>query len=298
MHRNHARPMEGFVLPFRLLRIAVVFLLIAPVAWSQDEHIRTTAPSGVVSTSLCGDAYVLALEPRVNIAALSWQAGGSLSTAPTEMTGLAKGKADGETLVRFAGKPVVLGPGDSRRAESWTKKTGSPVFRLVWANDFAQVESNLYNLGSFLHREAQAKTIITRLQERLVALTKPHVNRPKVLYVTPTLGTAGKGTWVDAAIRVAGGDNMAEEMGVVGWGRVRLEELARQKPDLIVLSYFGDGPPSVLNFRTRHPFLRHVLQTTPTVTVPGKDWVCGTPNLIDASEKISMAIGRLPEPRL
>lgn len=290
MRPSPARCMGGSALISRALLLGIVWLIVVQNACGAE-------PQGVVSTSLCGDAYVMAIEPEANIAALSWQAGGPLSTAPAQLAALGTARADGEILVHFAGRPLVLGPGDSARAEDWAKKAGSPFYRLNWANDFVAIETNLRQLGQFLHQPERANSAIANMQERLAALPKPKGPQPRILYLTPTLGTAGKGTWVDAAIRAAGGHNMATDLGIAGWGRVRLEQLVGRKPDLIVLSYFGDGPPSVFNFRSHHPYLQQVLQSTPTVTVPGKDWVCGGPNLIDASEIMSAAIARLPEPR-
>lgn len=288
MRRSRELYMEVSALLCRGIISTVLILWLAPMAHAAEGGRK------VVSTSLCGDAYVLALVSPAKIAALSWQADGPLSTAPANMRGRAVARADGETLVRFAGTDLVLGPGDSQRAEVMAKQTHSPAFRLAWANDFAAIEGNLRNLGKFLHRSEQAETAITRLRSRLASLPQPKPARPKLLYLTPTLGTAGKGTWVDAAMQAAGGDNLADDLGVTGWGRVGLEDLIGHKPDLIVLSYFADGPPSVLNFRSHHPFLQQILRTTPSVTVPGRDWVCGGPKLIDASETMAAAIQKLP----
>ncbi|MBL4596697.1 MAG: ABC transporter substrate-binding protein [Robiginitomaculum sp.] len=246
--------------------------------------------AGVVSTSLCADSYVQAIADPADIQALSWQADGPLSRAAPNLRQLPKARANAEILLTLAPSHVVLGPGDSAAATNLSQTRGAKVFALNWQDDFAGVSENLLALGGFLQRQIIAQALIHDQQARLQALAQRSKARTKpaqVLYLTPTLGTAGAGTFIDAVILAAGGENLATKMGIAGWGQVPLEVLLAQQPDLIITSFFKHGPPSVLQFRANHSLVKAVLKRTPQIQVSGGLWVCAGPLLIVAAEKIA-----------
>ncbi|MBL1431698.1 MAG: ABC transporter substrate-binding protein [Robiginitomaculum sp.] len=273
---------------FRACSIVIIGLFWPIMTLAQDE---------VVSTSLCADAYVLALVEPAQIKALSWQASSKLSHAPDAVRSLSNAWSSQELLLSLSPAKIILGAGDNIAATSLAKQRGSKALQLAPANDFAAIEDNLVKLGNFLNKQDQAKVIILAQQTRLQNLKFRKQNRreqPKVLYLTPTLGTAGSGTFIDAAIIAAGARNFATELGIENWGRVPLELLATQQPDLIVSSFFRDGSPSVLQFRANHSILKGLQQKVPQKHISGGLWVCGGPLLITAAEQIAAALDQWP----
>jgi len=259
--------------------------------------IMTLAQDEVVSTSLCTDAYVLALVEPTQIKALSWQANSKLSHAPDVVRSLPRAWASQEVILSLSPAKIILSFDDNTAATKLAERRGSTVLQLSPANDFAAIEDNLIKLGKFLNKQDQAKVIILAQQTRLQNLESRKQRRHeqlKVLYLTPTLGTAGSGTFIDAAIIATGARNFATELGIENWGRVPLELLATQQPDLIVSSFFRDGSPSILQFRANHSILKGLQQKVPQKHIPGGLWVCGGPLLITAAEQIADAIEQLP----
>ena len=252
------------------------------------------APDHVVSTSLCGDAYVLALVPPEQITALSWQANSKLSAAPAVLRSRHQGRADAERLARLHPDLVVLGPGEPVRATRAVQKNGAQVLALNWAEDFDGVFANLRALGKASEQSIKAETMIKAITARLATLKAKAPNRAvRVLYLTPSGNSAGAGVFVDTAILAAGGINHGATLGIKGWGRVPLERLVLDPPDLIITSFFTEGYASMTNMRSRHPLLQKVLRNTPTIEIDAKNWVCAGPLLINAAEDIARALQTL-----
>ncbi len=246
----------------------------------------------IVSTSLCGDAYVTALSDPQNITALSWQADTKLSATAGVLRRKNKGFANAERLLSLNADLIVLGPGESSRTTNAAQKAGARAFALDWVESFDGVYKNLAALGKASGRKSQANAKIARIKARLQAVPPP--KKPiRVLYLTPNGSSAGAGAFVDQAIRAAGGINHATTLGVTGWGRVPLEKLVLDPPDLILTSFFKNGYPSINNLRSRHPLLHHVLQTIPTAHIAAKNWICAGPLLINAVEDIAAAMDQL-----
>lgn len=248
---------------------------------------------GVVSASLCADAYVLALEPPAAISALSWQVDQPVSAAPDWARQLPRAWPEAERLFALDPELVVFGAGEGGRSAAMLERSGYRSFELAWAEDFNGVRANLAALGQALGREQAAHEAIARLDRRLEALARRSAVRgvsPRLAYLSASGGSAGAGTYVDAAIQAAGGRNSAAEAGVNGWGRSDPELALTLEADILLTSYFTDGFAGRLSRATRHTAYRHLLDHADRVDIASGDWPCAGPRLIDAAEAMADAI--------
>jgi len=243
----------------------------------------STAQTRIVSTSLCGDSYLLSLAPHGDIAALSWQSADALSGAPTSMRSRPKAWDDPERLLALRPTLVIFGPGEGTRAGPLLDKAGIKHVSLVWGEDFKAVFTNRDIIG----KAANIKTPQIGVSARLA-----RTRAPRVLYLSSSGGTAGTGTFVDAAITRAGGTNIITKSG---WHTPSLEMLSQLNPDLIVTSFFNDGYASVNEAGLRSKALQNMLNTTPHVNVPGKLWPCAGPGLYEATDIIYEALREVPD---
>ena len=254
------------------------------------------ADAGIVSTSLCADAYVLELAGPGRIAALSWQAGDAVSAAPDWARDLPRAWSDAERLYTLAPALTVFGPGEGGRTQRLLDRAGLDATELGWASDFAGVRANLESLGAAMETPARADAAIADLDVRLARLdirTRQRAVRPRILYLSASGGTAGAGTYVDAAIAAAGGINVMAEAGVTGWPASDPEALLGVEADIVLTSFFTDGYTSTLNRGLRHAAYRRVLErTTMRADIPAGDWPCAGPRLIVAAEHIADVIDR------
>ena len=278
------RPAAGFISACAFAMASV------SLASAQDT---ASSQGGVVSASLCGDAYVLALEPDSNISALSWQVDQPVSAAPGWARRLPRAWPDAERLFALDPGLVVFGAGEGGRAGAMLERSGYRTFELAWAEDFDGVRANLSALGEALGRDAAAMDAVQTLNDRLADLQRRTDRRrgaPSVVYLSASGASAGAGTFVDAAITAAGGRNSAAQSGVNGWGRSDPELALTLEADIILTSYFTDGFTGTLSRATRHAAYRRLLGTAGRVDIASADWPCAGPRLIDAAEAIADAL--------
>jgi len=109
----------------------------------------------------------------------------------------------------------------------------------------------------------------------------------KILYLSASGATAGPGTYIDAAIRRAGGINI---MTTPGWHTPDIEALVGLEPDLVITSFFKDGYASVNGAGLNNKVLQDKISKTAHVNVPGKLWPCAGPGLYAATDIIAKAV--------
>ncbi|NNC38192.1 MAG: hypothetical protein EX271_00535 [Acidimicrobiales bacterium] len=236
----------------------------------------------IASTSLCGDAYVLEKIPHHHIAALSWQSGSALSTAPLEFEPRPKASDDIERLLALNPTLVVFGPGEGIKSKPILEKAGIETLQIDWGENLEDVNANRLKLANSVGYTVKLEADNTPI----------FINPPQVLYLSRAGGTAGPGTYVDAAIEAAGGLNIIKTQG---WHTPDPETLVGIKPDLIITSFFEHGYESINASGTRHRLLQEKLKTTPHVNIPGALWPCAGPGLSTATRIINSAINELPK---
>lgn len=269
---------QAFVRISRAIRHGVYALCLTSLF-----SVNTIAQERIVSTSLCGDSYVLSMLEQSHIAALSWQSNDPLSNAPQDMRTLPKAWDDAERLLALRPTLVIFGAGEGRIAKPLLDKAGIAHVNIIWGESFDEVNTNTQALSKVLRvpyvRDQHAHD---PLQD-----TNP---KPSVLYLSSAGGTAGTGTYVDAAITQAGGRNIISR---AGWYTPDPESIAALAPDLIITSFFKDGYASVNQAGLRNKILQTKIETTPSVNIPGKLWSCAGPGLFEATALIASAIGTL-----
>lgn len=248
---------------------------------------------GIASTALCADAYVLAVAGPGRISALSWQAAQPVSAAPDWARDLPAAWSDAERLYTLAPDLTVFDPGGGGRTARLMERAELDTFELAWSDDFDGVRANLLALGDRLGEAGRAEAAIADLDARLDALaarTERRGMRPRVLYLSASGGSAGAGTYIDAAIAAAGGINVMARDGISGWTRSDPETFLTVETDIVLTSFFTDGFRSTFNHGVHHAAYRHLLEDAARVDIPAGDWPCAGPRLIDAAERIADAL--------
>jgi iron complex transport system substrate-binding protein len=239
-------------------------------------------PQRIVSTSLCGDSYVLALAQENQITALSWQSKDSVATTLTSLGTRPQAWDDVERLLALRPDLVVFGAGEGARAKPFLDKAGISYVSISWGEDFGAVHSNIDTLARALHIQTPIQAI---------PKTSAHPKKPTILYLSSAGGTAGPGTFIDAVIKAAGGTNIITQ---TGWFTPDLESLSQLRPDLIITSFVDDGYASINAPTLRHTMLRAKIKAVPHINVPGKYWPCAGPGLYRATGLVANAVRKLP----
>ena len=238
------------------------------------------------STSLCGDAYLAALAPD-DISALSWQSRDLVSRANDAQKTLPQIWDDPEVLVTSDLTHIVFGSGEGIRSREFLG-SGVQTTTLLWGEDFDTVKTNFRLLAKDLDLRPDAW--LDQIDQRLASLEKPKTP-PLILYLDKAGGSAGPGTFVDAVITAAGGQNI---VAAPGWGKIDPETLIMLQPDLIITSFFNDGYESVNSHSIRHQLFKDFIDSHEQVDIPGSYWLCAGPGLLDVAEILNAKIQSLP----
>jgi len=245
----------------------------------------------IASTSLCGDTYLRALAPD-HIAALSWQSRDKISLATKTERDLPQAWDSAERLVAIDTDIILFGPGEGYQSGNILAKTEKKTHTLIWGEDFETVIANYKSIGNVtgINTDDIMSDLKTRL-ENLKARNTARTKNPKILYLSRSGGTAGRGTYVDAAIKAAGGENI---ITTPSWHNPDPEFLVTLKPDLIITSFFEDGYESINAKPLRHKVVAGFIDTYPKLDIPGALWPCAGPTLIDVAETIADKLDILP----
>lgn len=93
-------------------------------------------------------------------------------------------------------------------------------------------------LGKVVNKEEQAQKVIADMKSKVEEIQNAVKNKSKVrvFYVVwnNPLMTAGKGTFIDDLIKLAGGENIFSD--VEGWAQVGVEQVLAKDPEVIILT--------------------------------------------------------------
>ena len=111
-------------------------------------------------------------------------------------------------------------------------------------------------LGKILNREEQALLVTAEMKARISSIQSAvsNLTKPTVMYLVSTYNgywIAGRNTFADDLIRLAGGRNAFED--VTGWKAVSAEEIVARNPDVVIIAsayvnpdIFCSGPLSTI----------------------------------------------------
>lgn len=247
----------------------------------------------VASIDYCADQFVLALVPRHQITALSRDATSVNSFFRDQAKGLPQTRGSMEELLALSPTLMVRQWQGSPAMDKILNRAGIKTVALPFALTTDDALNSMISFGSRIDRKADAERFVAKRHAMAATLTEALPLPLKVLYLTPSGYTAGLGTGVDAIIKRAGLETMAETFGRKGWGPIPMEALVRDQPDVIVTSFF-DLPRAPSNWSlSGHPRVADMLEGLPVIDLPGRYMACSTLFAIDAATYIRTEATRL-----
>ncbi|WP_027624197.1 ABC transporter substrate-binding protein [Clostridium lundense] len=125
---------------------------------------------------------------------------------------------------------------------------GLKVVVLYGEESFEGAYNTIQKVGEILNVQPKAKQIVTNMQVKVDDIKSKVANKgtPSVYYV---IGfgktgdfTAGKDTFIDKMITMAGGKNVAED--AVGW-KYSIEKLLEKNPEIVICSKYFDSKKNI-----------------------------------------------------
>lgn len=133
--------------------------------------------------------------------------------------------------------------------QSLQESTGIPV-AVVEARSIEQIYESIELIGMLTGTQEKGQEIIKEMQDRIKEISDKTKDLPriKVFYLVDINGnwTAGKGSFIDELITLAGGENIAADAGKE-WVQYSVEELVKKNPDVIIMGAYAGKIEDVKN---------------------------------------------------
>jgi len=252
-------------------------------AWAQ-------APQRVVTMNLCLDQAALRLAAPgqlVGVSTLAHDPG--LSVMAGQAAGIAPVATRVEPILDLKPDLVVFDSASHFLVKRLLRQAGVPVLELPWAGSLEAAEELIDRMAAALGRENVGRPIVDdmREQRRRLAWQGPPTATAAVLGANNA--TAGRGSLMDELLRLAGFRNLAAELGVPAYGRLSLETLLANSPDLLVLDGELNAAPAQATAFVDHRALRSVAGRMRRVAMPMRYSICAGPENFEVVRRLAEA---------
>ena len=257
---------------------------------------QESKPQRIVSLNLCTDQVLIDLVPASRIRALSHVAAdASVSSIVERARSFTRVRGEAEEVLALDPDLVITTEFSTPSTISLLERLGLRVLKVPFASDIAGVRDVVHRIAEAVGEVATGNAVIGKLDKRLATLAASARTGPAptaVIYQVNSIVSAA-GTLEDEALRFASFRNLATELHLDPGGRVALESIVANPPDLLVLSGPSDEYRTVVADTLAHPALKSVMRDRATLVVPWRHWLCGTPYIADAIEALEEARRRL-----
>jgi iron complex transport system substrate-binding protein len=273
--------MSACARPSDLIRAAALAfgLGAAGMAWAE-------APARVVSLNLCTDQLALLLAPEAVVSVSSLAADPTSSALHDMAAAYPANRARAEEVFLLDPDLVLAGIWSEGETVAILRRLGLRVETFPPVATLDEMRDQIRRMGALLGRGDRAEALLRDFDADLAALNRNTPDATAVIYYANGFA-GGDASLAGEALRAAGIRNLAAEAGY-GGARLPLELLVTMQPELIVTGtrYPGASRSEAI---LDHPALADTIAGRSFVTVPDRDWICGTPALLDAVARLAAA---------
>lgn len=239
-------------------------------------------PHRVVSINLCTDQLALGLAAPGQLISVSKLAHDPNSSAMVETARALPVNGSGAEEVFLLRPDLVL-------AGTYTAASTVQILRdldvkveiFSPARSLSDIPILMAQMGVALGRQEQAATQIAAFDAALADMDAPVTTRPRAALYYVNSYTSGDRTLAGDILKAAGFDNIANQAGLPHGGTLALEHLVMLAPDVIIQGRNYPGQARAEDNLT-HPALGAMTNTIVAGTLADRDWICGTPQVLNA----------------
>ena len=203
-------------------------------------------PQRIVSVISVADEVLIDLDLGARVVALSRLAE---DPAVSNIRGRARAiphrvRAAAEEILPLQPDLIFLSPFNRPETQALLGRAAVPTVTLPPATSLEEIRANIRRIGRATMREQRAESLLRRMDQTLdfVRQRVEGAPRPRVLFYESSGHTAGAHTAFDELLAVAGGENVAVELGLERNAPISLESALAAEPDVILtLDYRADG---------------------------------------------------------
>jgi len=267
---------------------AVLALTAAPLHALAHEE-----PQRIVSLDLCTDQLLIELAPRARIAAVTHLAGdASVSAIPEKARGIPITHGAAEEVLSYDPDLILAGPFGVAATIGLLRRLERNIVVVPLAQDLDGVRTAVRTVAQAIGAVARGEAMLADFDRRLAAVAAPALPamvRPSALLYQVGGVVSGPHSLADAALAAAGYRNKARDYPLAPNGRVPLELLVAEPPDLLLLASRGEDYATAAADNLRHPALARLRRERASLELPWQLWLCGTPHIAEAIEKLASA---------
>jgi iron complex transport system substrate-binding protein len=242
----------------------------------------TEPPQRIMSLSLCTDQLLLQLVPTTRITSvtyLSRQSNESYLSA--EAFGVPINYGTPEEVAREHPDLVLTGTFSTPAARMLLKRIGANLVEVPPAEDFDQIRAMTRQVAHAVGADAKGEALITEMDAALEELARTKPARRIVVAGWTTSGTVpAKGTLFDSILTAAGGENVANLVGVEPlYGQFTafdLEQVVALRPDILAYGNSRVGRFDLSSEQLAHPVVRRLFAGR-QIAYPETLYSCGLP---------------------
>ncbi|MCA0302792.1 MAG: ABC transporter substrate-binding protein [Proteobacteria bacterium] len=251
---------------------------------------RAEPPKRVVTVNLCLDQLALRLAAPGQLVGVSYLATDPrLSVMAEQARQLPTVRASAESILDLRPDLVIVGRDQLATVKHLLRRAGVPLLELPWASSLAEAEGLIRQIGAALGREDAARAVIEDMQARRAALPTPAQPAGTAAVLGAHSATAGRGSLMDELLRLAGWRNLAADLGIGAYGRLRLEAVLAGQPDLLVFDGAANDNPSRATEFIDHHALSALDGHARIVSVPLRHSICAGPDNLEVLRKLAEA---------
>lgn len=241
------------------------------------------APQRVVSVNLCTDQLALMMAAPDQLVSVSRLAHDPQSSAMVDAAQELPTNGSGAEEVYLLKPDLVLaGTFTASSTVNLLRNLGIEVVQFAPASSLDDVPDRLRQMGDALGREDVAREMVADFEAQLAALSDAEEStRPRAAITYVNSYSSGDATLAGDILRTAGFENVAQEAGLSSVGTLSLEELILLAPDVIIQGRDYPGQARAED-NLDHPALHALPDTLIAGEITDRDWICGTPQVLEA----------------
>ena len=196
-------------------------------------------PSRILSGVLASDEILTALVPPERLAGVTHLVDepGLSEVANLLPPDLPRVQGEAETILALQPDLVVLASYTRATTVRLLAAAGVPVMRFQWYRSFTDIMNSIRMLAAAVGADDNGERLVADMQRRIAEVERraQGLARPRVLYYGGGY-SAGRDTLIDSMITLAGGHNVARDVGLQGQERLPLEVAVSLRPEVILVS--------------------------------------------------------------
>lgn len=242
----------------------------------------------VVSMNLCTDQLVMLLADPAQIVSLSRLATDARSSSLADQAkGYPQNAGHAEEIFLSAPDVVVAGQYSDKATLDMLRGMGVRIEQFPLTSRLDQIPDQIREMGDLLHQTAKAERLAGTVESFRAAAPVADSDAPVAAFYYPNGYSLGVNTLGHDIVTTGGLQNLSEKLGMLTGGRLDLELLVLENPDVLITAepYAGGSRSEEIVF---HPALAHYAKMD-RLLYSSSDWVCGTPITLRAVRQISRA---------